>query len=137
MLRIDGIFIHCEVCGVVPVPKKHLPVVLPEDVDFQTPGNPLVRHPTWKHVDCPQCGAPARRETDTLDTFVEYYFGQRPVILKNASDLSSWSFDSWRGSLRRRGEEAAQPGDLFIRGGSNTLSQRGPRGSGWAAPSMR
>ena len=57
--------------------------------------------------------------------FVEYYFGQRPVILKNASDLSSWSFDSWRGSLRRRGEEAAQPGDLFIRGGSNTLSQRG------------
>ncbi|KMS52726.1 leucyl-tRNA synthetase [Novosphingobium barchaimii LL02] len=69
-------FIHCEVCGVVPVPKKHLPVTLPEDVDFQTPGNPLVRHPTWKHVDCPQCGAPARRETDTLDTFVDssWYF---------------------------------------------------------------
>jgi len=69
-------FIHCEVCGVVPVPKKHLPVVLPEDVDFQTPGNPLVRHPTWKHVDCPQCGHPARRETDTLDTFVDssWYF---------------------------------------------------------------
>jgi leucyl-tRNA synthetase len=58
------------------VPKKHLPVVLPEDVDFQTPGNPLVRHPTWKHVDCPQCGHPARRETDTLDTFVDssWYF---------------------------------------------------------------
>ncbi|MGF7153949.1 leucine--tRNA ligase [Novosphingobium gossypii] len=69
-------FIHCEVCGVVPVPKKQLPVVLPEDVDFQTPGNPLVRHPTWKHVDCPQCGKPARRETDTLDTFVDssWYF---------------------------------------------------------------
>ncbi|WP_404479409.1 leucine--tRNA ligase [Novosphingobium sp. BL-52-GroH] len=69
-------FIHCEVCGVVPVPKKHLPVVLPEDVDFQTPGNPLVRHPTWKHVDCPQCGHPARRETDTLDTFADssWYF---------------------------------------------------------------
>jgi leucyl-tRNA synthetase len=69
-------FIHCEVCGVVPVPKKHLPVVLPEDVDFQTPGNPLVRHPTWKHVDCPQCGHAARRETDTLDTFVDssWYF---------------------------------------------------------------
>ena len=69
-------FIHCEVCGVVPVPKKQLPVVLPEDVDFQTPGNPLARHPTWKHVDCPQCGQAARRETDTLDTFVDssWYF---------------------------------------------------------------
>jgi len=69
-------FIHCEVCGVVPVPKKQLPVVLPEDVTFDVPGNPLDRHATWKHVDCPQCGAPARRETDTLDTFVDssWYF---------------------------------------------------------------
>ncbi len=69
-------FIHCEACGVVPVPKKQLPVVLPEDVDFQTPGNPLVRHATWKHVDCPDCGKPAVRETDTLDTFVDssWYF---------------------------------------------------------------
>ena len=68
--------IHCEVCGIVPVPKKHLPVVLPEDVSFDVPGNPLDRHPTWKHVDCPSCGAPARRETDTLDTFVDssWYF---------------------------------------------------------------
>ena len=69
-------FIHCDDCGVVPVPKNALPVVLPEDVDFATPGNPLVRHPTWKHVDCPQCGKPATRETDTLDTFVDssWYF---------------------------------------------------------------
>jgi leucyl-tRNA synthetase len=69
-------FIHCEVCGVVPVPKKHLPVVLPEDVTFDVPGNPLDRHPTWKHVDCPQCSHAARRETDTLDTFVDssWYF---------------------------------------------------------------
>ncbi|HWI17828.1 MAG TPA: leucine--tRNA ligase [Vicinamibacterales bacterium] len=69
-------FIHCEVCGVVPVPKKQLPVVLPEDVTFDVPGNPLDRHPTWKHVDCPQCGHAARRETDTLDTFVDssWYF---------------------------------------------------------------
>jgi len=63
--------IHCEVCGTIPVPKKDLPVVLPEDVTFDKPGNALDHHPTWKHVHCPQCGAPARRETDTMDTFVD------------------------------------------------------------------
>ncbi|MDO6964735.1 leucine--tRNA ligase [Rhizobium alvei] len=63
--------IHCEVCGVVPVPKKDLPVKLPDDVTFDVPGNPLDRHPTWRHVGCPQCGKPARRETDTMDTFVD------------------------------------------------------------------
>ena len=69
-------FIHCGTCGVVPVPKAELPVVLPEDIDFKTPGNPLDRHPTWKHVACPKCGADAVRETDTLDTFVDssWYF---------------------------------------------------------------
>ncbi len=63
--------IHCEVCGVVPVPKKDLPVKLPDDVEFDRPGNPLDRHPTWRHVNCPKCGNPARRETDTMDTFVD------------------------------------------------------------------
>ena len=82
-------FIHCEICGVVPVPKKHLPVILPDDVSFDVPGNPLDRHPTWKHVDCPQCGKPARRETDTLDTFVDssWYF------LRFASQPADRPFD--------------------------------------------
>ncbi|HEX8387666.1 MAG TPA: leucine--tRNA ligase, partial [Sphingomonas sp.] len=68
--------IHCDACGPVPVPKDQLPVILPEDVGFDVPGNPLDRHPTWKHVPCPSCGAEARRETDTLDTFVDssWYF---------------------------------------------------------------
>jgi len=68
--------IHCEQCGAVPVPRDQLPVVLPEDVSFDIPGNPLDRHPTWKHVDCPSCGGKAVRETDTLDTFADssWYF---------------------------------------------------------------
>ncbi len=68
--------IHCEKCGPSAVPRGQLPVVLPEEVDFQTPGNPLDRHPTWKHVRCPSCGGSATRETDTLDTFVDssWYF---------------------------------------------------------------
>ena len=68
--------IHCDKCGVVPVPKDQLPVTLPEDATFDKPGNPLDHHPTWKHVDCPKCGGKATRDTDTLDTFVDssWYF---------------------------------------------------------------
>jgi leucyl-tRNA synthetase len=60
----------------VPVPKDQLPIVLPDDIEFDKPGNPLDRHPTWKHVACPSCGGAASRETDTLDTFVDssWYF---------------------------------------------------------------
>jgi leucyl-tRNA synthetase len=70
--------IHCGACGVIPVPQNELPVTLPEDVTFDTPGNPLDRHPTWKNVHCPQCGKAARRETDTMDTFVDssWYFAR-------------------------------------------------------------
>jgi leucyl-tRNA synthetase len=70
--------IHCEDCGAVPVPERDLPVRLPDDVTFDRPGNPLDRHPTWKHVACPRCGRPAWRETDTMDTFVDssWYFAR-------------------------------------------------------------
>ena len=89
-------FIHCPACGVVPVPKDQLPVTLPEDVDFATPGNPLVRHPTWKHVACPQCGGAAERETDTLDTFVNsswYFlrFASQPVDKPfDRAEIAKW-----------------------------------------------
>ena len=63
--------IYCDDCGTVPVPEEDLPVLLPEDVEWQPTGeSPLKLHPTWKHVDCPSCGGEAERETDTMDTFM-------------------------------------------------------------------
>ncbi len=70
--------IKCAKCGTVPVPDADLPVLLPDNADFSAPGNPLVRHPTWRHVECPTCGGKAERETDTMDTFVDssWYFAR-------------------------------------------------------------
>jgi leucyl-tRNA synthetase len=89
--------IHCEACGVVPVPAGDLPVVLPDDVTFDRPGNPLDHHPTWKHVPCPSCGRPARRETDTMDTFVDssWYFARFTDAQNEAEPMNRAIVDRW------------------------------------------
>ena len=86
--------IHCPSCGAVPA--DDLPVELPKDVTFDTPGNPLDRHPTWKHVKCPSCHGDATRETDTLDTFVDssWYFA-RFADPTAAEPISKAAADRW------------------------------------------
>ncbi|MDE0050530.1 MAG: leucine--tRNA ligase [Rhodospirillales bacterium] len=88
--------VHCPSCGVVPVPRDELPVRLPEDVTFDTPGNPLDRHPAWKNTTCPRCGGPAERDTDTMDTFVDssWYFARFCAARADeplpAGDVAPW-----------------------------------------------
>jgi leucyl-tRNA synthetase len=92
-------FIHCEKCGVVPVPKSQLPVELPEDAQFTGAGNPLDQHPTWKHTTCPTCNGKAVRETDTMDTFVDssWYF-MRYLCPKATAPLDKTAVDYWMGA---------------------------------------
>ena len=155
--------IHCADCGAVPVPREQLPVVLPEDVSFDTPGNPLDRHPSWKHVGCPKCGGAAQRETDTLDTFVDssWYFirfasqpGDKPF---DKAEAEAWLpvgqyiggvehailhllyARFWTRALRRIGRlDIAEPfAGLFTQGMVTHETYRvatAPEGSGWLSP---
>ncbi|MFC5739105.1 leucine--tRNA ligase [Sinirhodobacter huangdaonensis] len=98
--------VHCPDCGVVPEKKENLPVRLPDDVTFDKPGNPLDRHPTWRDCTCPICGGKARRETDTMDTFVDssWYYARftnphatTPTV---AEDVDYWmNVDQYIGGI--------------------------------------
>lgn len=98
--------IHCATCGVVPEKKENLPVELPYDVTFDKPGNPLDRHPTWRDCTCPKCGAGAKRETDTMDTFVDssWYYARftapRASTPTVADDVNYWmNVDQYIGGI--------------------------------------
>jgi leucyl-tRNA synthetase len=98
--------VHCATCGVVPERKENLPVTLPDDVSFDQPGNPLDRHPTWRDCACPACGKPAKRETDTMDTFVDssWYYARftapRAATPTDAAEVDYWmNVDQYIGGI--------------------------------------
>lgn len=92
--------IHCDACGAQPASAAELPIELPDDLTFDKPGNPLDHHATWKHVKCPKCGGDARRDTDTMDTFVDssWYFArftdpwnaEAPTTLDYVDGANGW-----------------------------------------------
>ncbi|MEL6838169.1 MAG: leucine--tRNA ligase [Pseudomonadota bacterium] len=98
--------VHCDDCGAVPEKKENLPIALPYDVSFDIPGNPLDRHPTWRDCPCPSCGKPAKRETDTMDTFVDssWYFARftapNAAAPTDLDDASYWmNVDQYIGGI--------------------------------------
>ncbi len=98
--------VHCTDCGVVPEKKENLPSRLPDDVTFDVPGNPLDRHPTWRDCSCPSCGKPAKRETDTMDTFVDssWYYARftspNAETPTNIDDVKYWmNVDQYIGGI--------------------------------------
>ena len=98
--------VHCTDCGVVPEKKENLPIRLPDDVTFDVPGNPLDRHPTWRDCSCPSCGKPAKRETDTMDTFVDssWYYARftspNAETPTNMDDVKYWmNVDQYIGGI--------------------------------------
>ena len=98
--------LHCDKCGTVPEAKENLPVLLPQDVSFDQPGNPLDRHPTWRQTTCPQCGGAALRETDTMDTFVDssWYYARftspRAATPTDRADADYWmNVDQYIGGI--------------------------------------
>jgi len=89
--------IHCPDCGAVPVPANQLPVELPEDVEFSGKGSPLAQLDRWVNVPCPSCGKPAKRETDTMDTFIDssWYFLRYPDATNENAIFDLETINDW------------------------------------------
>ena len=89
--------IHCPTCGTVPVPASDLPVLLPENVEFTGKGSPLAKMEEWVNVPCPSCGTAAKRETDTMDTFIDssWYFLRYPDAQNQEQVFDSAKTNDW------------------------------------------